>query len=166
MQIPIISWVSSKLSALSKALELNDTLIELNLECNRMNKDALEKLLKGLKNNTTLQVLKVGISSGLDKCIDIILSKLNHFNTKKALKIPQICSPCRNHHPVVSPFMTYHWVCNKSSTTGTTGTAGTVLESAYRRTVNVMAKRKWATKQTTIYKTLHRKLKIEQHEPH
>ena len=51
-----------------------------------MNKDALEKLLKGLKNNTTLQVLKVGISSGLDKCIDIILSKLNHFNTKKTLK--------------------------------------------------------------------------------
>ena len=54
-----------------------------------MNKDALEKLLKGLKNNTTLQVLKVGISSGLDKCIDIILSKLNHFNTKKTLKIPK-----------------------------------------------------------------------------
>lgn len=84
-----ISWNGFSLrgcEALSKALELNDTLIELNLECNRMNKDALEKLLKGLKNNTTLQVLKVGISSGLDKCIDIILSKLNHFNTKKTLK--------------------------------------------------------------------------------
>jgi hypothetical protein len=30
-----------------------------------------------------------------------------------------------------------------------------------RRTDNTMAKRKW-----TIYKTLHRKLKIELHEPH
>jgi Holliday junction resolvase-like predicted endonuclease len=31
---------------------------------------------------------------------------------------------------------------------------------------NTMAKRQKTTKQTTIYKTLHRKLKIEQHEPH
>jgi len=29
-----------------------------------------------------------------------------------------------------------------------------------------MAKRKRTKGQTTIYKTLHRKLKIEQHEPH
>jgi len=29
-----------------------------------------------------------------------------------------------------------------------------------------MTKRKWMKGQTTIYKTLHRKQKIEQHEPH
>ena len=87
-----ISWNGFSLrgcEALAKALELNDTLIELNLECNRMNKDALEKLLKGLKKNTTLQVLKVGISSCLDNCADIILRKLSHFNTKKSFKLPK-----------------------------------------------------------------------------
>jgi hypothetical protein len=34
-----------------------------------------------------------------------------------------------------------------------------------RRTDNTMAKRKRTKGQTTIYKTLHRKLKIEQYEP-
>jgi hypothetical protein len=33
-----------------------------------------------------------------------------------------------------------------------------------RRTDNIMEKRKRTKGQTTIYKTLHRKLKIEQHE--
>jgi hypothetical protein len=37
---------------------------------------------------------------------------------------------------------------------------------AKRRTDNTMAKSKRRKGQTTIYKTLHRKLKIEQHEPH
>jgi hypothetical protein len=27
-------------------------------------------------------------------------------------KWPQICSTCRKHFPVLSSFMTYHWVCN------------------------------------------------------
>jgi hypothetical protein len=35
-----------------------------------------------------------------------------------------------------------------------------------RRTDNIMAKRKLTKGQTTIYKTLHRKLKTEQHKPH
>jgi hypothetical protein len=40
-------------------------------------------------------------------------------------------------------------------------------ESIYRRrTDNTMAKRKRTRGQTTIYKTLHTNLKIEQHEPH
>jgi len=28
-----------------------------------------------------------------------------------------MCSVCRNHNPVLSSFMTYHWVCNKRYTT-------------------------------------------------
>jgi hypothetical protein len=35
-----------------------------------------------------------------------------------------------------------------------------------RRTDNTMAKGKTTKGQTTIYKTLHRKLKVEHHEPH
>jgi hypothetical protein len=35
---------------------------------------------------------------------------------------------------------------------------------AKRRTDNTMAKRRRTKRQTTIYKTLHRKLKIEEHE--
>jgi len=35
----------------------------------------------------------------------------------------------------------------------------------WKRTYNTMTKRKRTKGQTTIYKTLHRKLKIEQHEP-
>jgi hypothetical protein len=41
-----------------------------------------------------------------------------------------------------------------------------VIRSVIRRTENIMAKRKRAKRQTTIYKTLQRKLMIEQHEPH
>jgi len=41
-----------------------------------------------------------------------------------------------------------------------------ISESAYRRTDNTMAKRKNTKGQTTIYKTLHIKLKIEKHELH
>jgi hypothetical protein len=37
---------------------------------------------------------------------------------------------------------------------------------AKRRTDNTMAKRKRTNGQTMIYKVLHRKLKIEQHDPH
>jgi hypothetical protein len=33
-------------------------------------------------------------------------------------------------------------------------------------TENTMAKRKQTKKQTMLYKTIHRKLQIEQHEPH
>jgi hypothetical protein len=40
-----------------------------------------------------------------------------------------------------------------------------VIVSANRKTDNTMAKRKRTKGQATIYKTIHRKLKIEQHEP-
>ena len=43
------------------------------------------------------------------------------------------------------------------------GQSGTVYQ---RRTDNTMAKRKSTKGQTIIYKTLHRKIKIEHHEPH
>jgi hypothetical protein len=39
-------------------------------------------------------------------------------------------------------------------------------EAVTRRTDNTMVTRKWTKGQTTIYETLHRKLKIEQHEHH
>ena len=57
-----ISWNGFSMrgcESLAKALEFNEYLIELNLECNRINKDALEKLLKGMKTNQSLEVLKV-----------------------------------------------------------------------------------------------------------
>jgi hypothetical protein len=40
------------------------------------------------------------------------------------------------------------------------------VEAINRRTDNTIAKRKKTKGQTTIYKTLYRKLKIDQHEPH
>ena len=42
---------------------------------------------------------------------------------------------------------------------------GLPVDVCRRRTDNTMGKRKSAEVQTTIYKTLHRKLQIEQHEP-
>jgi len=42
-------------------------------------------------------------------------------------KWPRIRSVCRN--PVISSFMTYHRVCNKSSTTGVTCEKGTAYSS-------------------------------------
>ena len=36
-----------------------------------------------------------------------------------------ICSVCRNHNLALSPFITYHLVCEKSNTMGTTCGAGT-----------------------------------------
>jgi hypothetical protein len=41
-----------------------------------------------------------------------------------------------------------------------------IIISVNRRTDDTMAKRKRTKGQTTIYKTLHRNLKIKQHEPH
>ena len=44
-------------------------------------------------------------------------------------KWPGICSTCGNHFPVLSSFMTYHRVCNKINTTGTTSGAGAAYPS-------------------------------------
>ena len=40
-----------------------------------------------------------------------------------------VCSVCRNHNAVFSSFITYHRVCNKSSTTGATCGAETAYHS-------------------------------------
>jgi len=45
-------------------------------------------------------------------------------------------------------------------------TKGVIIVRKPKRTDKTMSKRKMIKGQTTIYKTLHRKLKIEQHEPH
>ena len=44
-------------------------------------------------------------------------------------KWPRICSTCRKHLPVLSSFVTYHWVCNKINTMGATSGAETVYPS-------------------------------------
>jgi hypothetical protein len=44
-------------------------------------------------------------------------------------KWPRICFTCRKHFPVISLFMTYHWVCNSSNRTGATSGAGTAYPS-------------------------------------
>ena len=45
-------------------------------------------------------------------------------------------------------------------------TKGVIRKHNRRRTYNTMGKRKRTKGQTTIYKTLHIKLKIEHHKPH
>ena len=37
----------------------------------------------------------------------------------------RICSVCRKHNPVFSSFMTYHFICQRSNTTGATNGART-----------------------------------------
>ena len=45
--------------------------------------------------------------------------------------VPQLClqisSTSRKHFPVLSSFMTYHWVCNQINMTGATSGAGTEI---------------------------------------
>jgi hypothetical protein len=43
---------------------------------------------------------------------------------------PRIRSVCRNINPVISSFLTYHRVCDKSSTTGATRGTGTAFPSS------------------------------------
>ena len=44
-------------------------------------------------------------------------------------KWSRICSICRNHNLVLSSLITYHWICNKSNTTGAACGAGTAYPS-------------------------------------
>ena len=44
-------------------------------------------------------------------------------------KWPRICSVCLYHYPILSSFLTYHRVCNKSNTTGVHSGAGTANPS-------------------------------------
>jgi len=47
------------------------------------------------------------------------------FTVNVVYNWPRICYVCRSHNPVLSSFMNYHRVCNKSNTTGATSGAGT-----------------------------------------
>ena len=51
------------------------------------------------------------------------------INSFPCAPLKWICSVCCNHNSVLSSFMTYHWVCNKSNTTSVTCGAGTVYLS-------------------------------------
>lgn len=44
---------------ISKALEINTTLLELNLSCNRLSDGCIQILVNGLKKNSNLKVLRV-----------------------------------------------------------------------------------------------------------
>jgi len=52
-----------------------------------------------------------------------------YFQTTTCLQTFLACSVCHNHNPVLSSFMTYHRVCNKSNTTGATCGSGTAYPS-------------------------------------
>ena len=54
-------------------------------------------------------------------------------------KWPQICSVCHNHNPVLSSFMTYHWICNKCNTTGATSGAGTASHQEHLSSPSVFS---------------------------
>ena len=45
--------------ALACALSVNDSLKDLDVTCNRMSEECLTTLLNGLKNNRTLEILRV-----------------------------------------------------------------------------------------------------------
>ena len=61
-------------------------------------------------------------------------SKIKPNTVKRWRKIsyyrwPHICSACRNHNPVRSPFMICDWVCWENNTTGATSGAEIVYHS-------------------------------------
>jgi len=68
-------------TALARALEVNKTLTELDLTCNRVSKECLEKLMGGLKKNSTLEILRV--------CSEALLT-INFRVNKLIFKTPSI----------------------------------------------------------------------------
>ena len=40
---------------------VNNTIKDIDVQCNRMSEECLAEILKGLKNNTTLEILRVSI---------------------------------------------------------------------------------------------------------
>ena len=50
--------------------------------------------------------------------MSVIFRKMNWYLKTYVTKGPWISSVCRNHNPVLSSFMTYHWVFIKNNTTG------------------------------------------------
>ena len=61
----------------------------------------------------------------------IILILVLFFVFRKVIypNILPLYTVCRNHNPVISSFMTYHLICNKSNTTGATSGTGTAYHS-------------------------------------
>ena len=47
-------------------------------------------------------------------------SSCNRIGTYDCHKLPRIYSVCCMYNQILSSFKTYHWICNKSNTTGTT----------------------------------------------
>jgi hypothetical protein len=79
-------------------------------------------------------ILSVSTDSATGKYWSVWLHLLLIKTITSVLKVstykwPQICSTCRKHLPVLSSFMTYHWVCNSINTTGVTSVAGTAYPS-------------------------------------
>ena len=62
-----------------------------------------------------------------------IMGNLSH-------KWPRSCSVCRNYNLTLSLLMTYHWVCNKSNTRGTTGGTETAILAEHMSPAPVFAR--------------------------
>ena len=56
----------------------------------------------------------------------LLISSLRNLYSFKLTRMYSICRKC---NPFLSSFMTYHWGCNKSNTTGATRGAGTAYTS-------------------------------------
>ena len=63
---------------LSKALEINTTLLDLNLSCNRLSDGCIQILVNGLKKNSNLKVLRVSWNSW-DKCKSLCILLIDNY---------------------------------------------------------------------------------------
>jgi hypothetical protein len=66
-----ISWNGFHLDgckAVRSMLAKNQSLQQLNLSCNRLDKECLNELIKGLCKNSTLQKLEVGVGNAVCFC--------------------------------------------------------------------------------------------------
>lgn len=67
---------------------------------------------------------EVKLKSSLGKFYDRLYDIVNHYGISMS-KITTVSSVFRNHKTILSPFMPYHPICNKSNTTGTVSGTGT-----------------------------------------
>ena len=84
---PLFAGVSSQTTlgqAVSKMLECNHTLVNLNFDCNVLDIATLKEISSGLKNNQALKILAVNISTcntrELSSQIQLLSTKLTCFN--------------------------------------------------------------------------------------
>ena len=86
--------------------------------------------LKGSKSNNIVFVSKKHSIDWLTKRTSTLVTMIWLIVTEYISHTwARICSVCRNHNQVLSSFMTCHWVCIKSRTTGTTSGTGTAYPS-------------------------------------